>query len=262
MKTRNRRRRHDHPFDHPYTVPPTLPEPAQPALRAPPAITHPRRSRSREAGGAPRLTRQQHHPVIRQTRVGRVADIGLDHRRVDPRGPRTEPRRSSRECNHLQRDRLDPLTPEPVHSLRSVDSSGTRPASPISQKRRRCNESQTSRTSRPYPQPLRAFTTIIRTNVSIGIVGLPSVAADVPSFASCSRHNSHTDTYTRPSADHRQPPPARPLTPQTPPATTPPANTAADLASPSTPRHHKHTIRHMQGFLPQASDRTRYFRIN
>ena len=48
-------------------------------------------------------------------------------------------------------------------SVRTVDSCGTRSPSAIRQKRRRCRESETSRTNVSYPQPVRCLTTIKRT---------------------------------------------------------------------------------------------------
>lgn len=47
-------------------------------------------------------------------------------------------------------------------SFLSVDSSGTRSPTAIRQKRRSCSESETSRSSVSYPQPLRCLTTIRR----------------------------------------------------------------------------------------------------
>src|SRR5947208_3138810 len=64
------------------------------------------------------------------------------------------------------------LPSRPV-SLRTVDSCGTHSPKAIRQNRRRCNESETSRTSVSYPQPVRCLTTIKRTYVSIGIDGRP-----------------------------------------------------------------------------------------
>ena len=83
-------------------------------------------------------------------------------------------------------------------NLRTVDSSGTLPDSGIRQKRRRCNESETSRTSVSYPHPLRCLTTIKRTYVSIAIVGRPCATASrsqraaIGSNSPASRSNSST----------------------------------------------------------------------
>jgi len=93
--------------------------------------------------------------------------------------------------------------PSRITSLRSVDSSGIPSPSPIRQKRRKCTESHTSRTSRPYPQPLRTFSTINRTSVSIAIVGRPSVNRKVPCLTSSERHSSTTGAYTPGSCSSR-----------------------------------------------------------
>jgi hypothetical protein len=45
------------------------------------------------------------------------------------------------------------------------------------------------------------LSTIIRTNVSIGIVRRPITSANVPLATSRSRHSRHTDAYTPPSAN-------------------------------------------------------------
>jgi hypothetical protein len=62
-------------------------------------------------------------------------------------------------------------------SLRIVDSSGTRSVSAIRQNRRKCSESDTSRTSVSYPHPERCLITINRTKPSIAIVGRPNARA-------------------------------------------------------------------------------------
>ena len=55
------------------------------------------------------------------------------------------------------------LAPSLRASFLTVDSSGTRRSIAIRQKRRRCSESDTSRTSVSYPHPVRCLTTINRT---------------------------------------------------------------------------------------------------
>jgi hypothetical protein len=59
--------------------------------------------------------------------------------------------------------------------LRTVDSGGTDDESDSPQKRRRCSESDTSRTSVSYPQPKRCSSTISRTNTDIANVGRPLI---------------------------------------------------------------------------------------
>ena len=63
------------------------------------------------------LPRQRPDPVGRQPRVGRIANVGLDHGRVDPRRPRTKPLLPPRLLNQLARELVHHLRPQPAGQL-------------------------------------------------------------------------------------------------------------------------------------------------
>ena len=60
------------------------------------------------------LPRQRPHTIGREPRVGRIAHIGLDHGRVDPRGPRAEPLLPPGFLNHLACDLVHDLRTQPA----------------------------------------------------------------------------------------------------------------------------------------------------
>ena len=73
----------------------------------------------------------------RKPRVGRMLDVRLDHRRIDPHRPRAEPPLPRR--GHDQRWGISATVSAPSRRVisRTVDSSGTRSVSEIRQNRRR-----------------------------------------------------------------------------------------------------------------------------
>ena len=108
------------------------------------------RVRSGQLAGLRGLARQHPGRVLGQPEIGRIADVGLDDRRVDPRRPRDEaPLGRPSVARAITASVISSTTSGPSRrtSLRTVDSSGTRSLSAIRQNRRRCNESETSRTS-------------------------------------------------------------------------------------------------------------------
>ena len=91
------------------------------------------------------------HPgsVLREPEIGRVADVGLHDRGVDPRSLTTN-RRSGPEvvarCR-THRDLVDHIGPQALDELADRRLVRDAVGSAIRQNRRRCNESETSRTS-------------------------------------------------------------------------------------------------------------------
>ena len=63
------------------------------------------------------LPGQRPDPVGRQPRVGRIANVGLDHGRVDPRRPRTKALLSPGLPNQLARELVHHLGPQPARQL-------------------------------------------------------------------------------------------------------------------------------------------------
>jgi hypothetical protein len=120
-----------------------------------------------------RLASQHASAVQRQPRVGGIAHIGFHQ--VESILAARDLNRFSRLAVSITTLVISLTTPAPRRrvNLRTVDSSGTRSPSAIRQNLRRWIESDTSRTSVSYPQPVRCLITINRTYVAIEIVGRP-----------------------------------------------------------------------------------------
>ena len=81
----------------------------------PRTVANPRRVRGHDGGGR---ARQRLGRVDGQADVGRIANVSLDHRRVDPRGPRDKaPLARRRAGDHHAADVVDDIGPQPPHEL-------------------------------------------------------------------------------------------------------------------------------------------------
>ena len=130
----------------------------QPTPQRPAAIPHPPsiRADQRRSACAPHARASSPRPGSTPRRSDSA------HRPPRPSSRSSPPAResASRAAPSRSHNRVSSSTTSPPSrrvSLRTVDSCGTRSPSAIRQNRRRCSESETSRTSVSYPQPVRCL---------------------------------------------------------------------------------------------------------
>jgi hypothetical protein len=110
-----------------------------------------------------RLARERPRAVQAQGGVAGIAHVCLHHRGVDAHSPGRKARLALRLGDHTSRQLLHHVCAEPARELAYCRLVRHTLAQRDQEKRRRCSESDTSRISVSYPQPVRCLTSIRRT---------------------------------------------------------------------------------------------------